>query len=193
MNGLRFDPQTPIYEDKSALVPRVVNRSDFDTIFRVLYSELGSYRWIISDTPILDFPEEWFVDAWYDEEQDVDRSPELDEYYSSIIDTVGSSFLAEPGYVTRYLQYLHDDWLDIYAVPPSFSDLKGFLKSYWDFKEEKERNLWLAETVELCFFNIDGMFWEFYSNHEKHLNVLEEHVKKIPAFQAIGRSFEEML
>jgi hypothetical protein len=110
-----------------------------------------------------------------------------------MIDTVGSSFLAEPGYVTRYLQYLHDDWLYIYAVPPSFSDLKGFLKSYWDFEEEKERNLWLAETVDLCFFNIDGMFWEFYSKHEKHLNILEKHVTLIPEFQITSHSLEKKL
>ena len=177
MNGLQFRPQTPIYEDESALIPRVVSRSDFDIIFNKIYPVIDNYRWIISGTPMLQFPETWFTEAWYDKEHDIDRSPQLDEHESYIINTKNDFMLVKEGYISRYFKYIIDNWIYIYALPRSFIDLNGFIKSYLEFTTEKDRNHWLAQEVDICISNIDGIFWEFYSKDKDLLTILSNNTK----------------
>jgi len=176
-------PKTPIFDSEDSPLPRVINRNDFHAIFSELYPVFNNYRWVIQGTPIFNFPDQWYKNSWYDEESDMERSPQLDEYESCIISRTDDALLADVGYVSRYFKYLVDDWIDAFALPPSFTDIDGFIKSYWQLKHAKDRNRWVGEMADICIFNIDGMFWEFYSKNAQHLLTLQEHINKDPGFE----------
>ncbi len=185
MRGLIFQPTGPVFEDESALVPRVINRKDFHKIFSVLYDDLLNFKWFIKGGYLnFHFPSEWVENCWYDEEQDLERSEQLDEYQAMIIQADGKNFtFAQPAFVPTYFRYFCDDWIDIYGLKESFDHPDEFNETYWSFKKNEPRNQWLSETVELYICNTDGMFWSFYSHHEDLIKKLENHVKNIKGFK----------
>lgn len=55
---------------------------------------------------------------------------------------------------------------------------QGFTDNYQDItpKEERRRNSWLEQNADLCFFNVDGSFWNFYAKDNTLIKMISDYL-----------------
>jgi hypothetical protein len=81
----------------------------------------------------------------------------------------------KPEAVSQYGRYILSDWITMVGVPK----VSDRVLEFCDFmrrgaQERSKEYCYINEVAEVCFFNVDGHSWEFYSRREDHIRLLQD-------------------
>lgn len=184
MNGLHIIHQT---------------KCDFGLFFKPIMSILDQFHWIweyentLCNTNLLD----------------AEQLAEYHEMLASL-ETYGAyRVYIPPGTIfSKYSDKIPNDWCDIYGFSkkPDCENFtqrldeakeadnanltckieellcQGFSDNYDDIapQGERRRNSWLEQNVDLCFFNVDGSFWNFYAKDQTLIKMVANYLTTLP-------------
>lgn len=89
-------------------------------------------------------------------------------------------YLSEIGFIPRYAEYI--DGFDHeyfgfnadFNLPQSYRWLQKYRSQNYKYAKTA-----IEESVEVCFFNMDSAFWEFFSNDNIMINILIEYMEEL--------------
>jgi hypothetical protein len=166
MHGLRVVPifryrPESLTDAGRAARPDGVRRDDaseFALFFGRILPALDHLAWL-ADENAFRFPPDWGGE--YDE---VDRRrtwvAQSGDGRSTL--TVDPNWILGPGFVSAYARHANDDWNSLYGFTSAPDDWRSWMRRRFD-GEPAERAAFLAATVEVCFFSVDGAYWEFFA------------------------------
>ena len=77
--------------------------------------------------------------------------------------------------VTKYSEYLLNDWIVMVGVPGINDKVLEFCEFIREGTQDDEKEYrYIDDISEMCFFNVDGHSWEFYSHQEDIFDVLRK-------------------
>jgi hypothetical protein len=94
-------------------------------------------------------------------------------------DTSASLFC--PGCLPRLAQWLRDDWIDLLGYTSGDANAGEIADELFDAHQRGEEAYYgaIEKLVRLCFFCVDGMWWEFYSKDQTAVSRVFERVSGI--------------
>lgn len=127
----------------------------FAALFHPILPQLAAFHWIYPDTiPILG--------------EDAD--------FEILVEATCSEGYISPGtLIPKYVHFIINDWAELYGfricpdVPATLRHLRGG-RDY----------AWLSSVVDICFFNVDGAWWEVYARDQTLLQTVQQHVIGLP-------------
>ena len=137
---------------------RLNNKKTFDEIFSCVFDKLNGLYWLMeSDT---------FGHLGTGSLDKVSKLFENDENW----------YISKEDIFPEYSKLVDEDWNIIYGFKPECTDLKIWAKDYWDINDRAE---YISLFCEICFINIDALYWEIYSNNQNILNIIKDKNKVI--------------
>ncbi|HVM60870.1 MAG TPA: hypothetical protein VMV72_08385 [Verrucomicrobiae bacterium] len=130
----------------------------FAAFFRPILSQLAAYHWVYDELPFRGGGGE-------------------DESFEHLIETVCSEGYIPPAtLLPKFAHYVIEDWADLYGFQKS-PDVAATRRHLRESPTDYE---WLSRTVDICFFNVDGAWWEVYARDEALLAAVRQHVTRLP-------------
>ena len=132
--------------------------SDFEMLFGFLIPKMPAYSWLIDGygyAPFL-WPGEWLLTARLEEiEAQAEETPD-----GIIVDTE---------FLSRYMKYFSDDWIDIYGFADRAVDLSRWTEERF-LLNGCEYVLETPESADVVFRNVDGCFWQLFAKPPHFIN-----------------------
>lgn len=158
MHGIRIQSEfreTSPGSRRPAAVP--AGMSAFAFFFAPILPELASAYWLYESFPFR---------TWAD-----------DSDYMRLVDTVPGEHgcITPDTFLPRYARFVADDWASLFGfsrAPSSAEFLSHFVANPRDYT-------FISERVDLCFFNVDGAWWEFYSQQQEPLDLVAEYASTL--------------
>lgn len=151
--------------------------TDFLTNFNSILNKIDKYYWFIPKM-VFSLPFSWNYGE-YITEKDIYNSQEWNQFNDVFIDRDKersfSNMLLKPAFLTEYSKYFVDDWCDIYGFDEI--NLNLFLNS-------KSRDLDFIKSllkkgiIKICFSNIDGAYWDFFTAENELFDFLMDILSK---------------
>ncbi len=176
--------------------------STFEYIFRPILPRLATYTWLYDQNDGLPFSGL----AWCDTEFEL----EVDKFLRT------NGVIPADSLLPRFSHYLKEDWTDLYGfrLPPDAETFIANLKEaenagpwlkgenvpeqlarhphlYVEFIRQMGGRMvyrFLAETIDLCFFNVQGVYWEIYSRDVDLIETVRAHVNSNNGLNCVERS-----
>jgi hypothetical protein len=133
--------------------------TDFPEFFGSVLRQFAGHHWLCSGL-LFAVPESW--DRAFNEDRDRYTGPEWERFYGFQLAALDRSFVAAPGFLQAYAQYLSDDWCEVYALSELPAEPVELLKSLASAKSPATFMRDQA-SVTAAFCCIDGTLWEFLS------------------------------
>ena len=131
-------------------------RRSFTAFFQPIFPELASFHWVYPDT----IP---FAGS--------------DAEFQELVETTCSVGHIPPGsLLPRFADFITDDWADLYGfqASPDVAAVRQRLRgSPTDYE-------WLSRHTDICFFNVDGAWWEIYARDDSLLGTVRRHATGLP-------------
>jgi hypothetical protein len=89
--------------------------------------------------------------------------------------------ILRPGCLPELANWLRDDWINLLGFIPGSADPAGIADELFEADECGEDVYYTAveKRVTLCFFCVDGLSWECYSNDRQAVTRVFEHVGRM--------------
>ena len=181
MHGLRVVPifrysHEYLTEVERAIKPNRrlwhIDGSEFALYFDCVLPALERLVWL-ADEHAFQFP----VD-WDDQEVSRRRTWIAQEGDGRTTVTIDPNWILEPGFVADYARYVNNDWNSLYGFASAPDDWREWMRRRFEGKA-RERAAFLASTVEVCFFGVDGAYWEFHARDERFVNQVRQSLSRL--------------
>jgi hypothetical protein len=169
MDGLEIRP------DRSAgRLSRVIEIAPpgprpFETFFGPILPRLAAFHWLYDEFPFA---------GWEDDD------PEFMRLCDARCD---EGYLPPDTLLPKFARYVINDWADLYGFaqrPPEDVRRRLGARRQADYR-------WLSGIVDICFFNVDGAYWEIYAADDRILNEVAAHVAQLTHATAAEKRLEE--
>jgi hypothetical protein len=126
-------------------------RRSFTAFFRPIFPQLAAFHWIYSD-----------------------RIPfaGVDEDFEALVETICADGHIPPDtLLPKFARFVRENWTDLYGFQkrPDVAEVRRQLqRNPTDYE-------WMSQNVDLCFFNVDGAWWEIYARDESLLEAVRRH------------------
>lgn len=143
--------------------------SSFAYFFAPIFPHLACAHWLYLDNPML--PPFGDVD------------PDAEQAMRAMSSNYG--YIAPNTLLPRYARYVCDDWSSLfgfYHLPDA--------EAVFPCLQTSDRGF-MAEQVDLCFFSIDSVFWDFFAQDESLLLAVKEHVSSLAHIRAEAVEFSD--
>lgn len=160
MKGINIRNATPCQK------PSRIDR--FDLLFQPVLEDLGALHWLTGDEPV-----------FHNRDDDALLEQMLEEQ-----DPWG--VIPPHTLLPRYARNVCSDGLDLFgfAQRPDEREFRAKLwKKRWLLFAVRNRE-WLGEACDVCIFNIDGAYWDFFAKDPRLLDRLRAHLAAMPAVTA---------
>ena len=154
MRGIRLRPGT-------SNLPSELPSGSFVHFFAPVLPRLRLVHWLYHSWPFAQRD-----DAF---RQALSELPPSDGTYNS-----GFGYIPPDLLLPRFAHFVTDDWASLYGFHTK-PDASSFFKamesgSYWTV---------LDRTADLCFFNVDAVWWDFYARDESLLEIVRTHAASL--------------
>jgi hypothetical protein len=131
-------------------------RRSFSAFFQPVFPELATFHWIYPDT----IP---FAGS------DADFGPLVESCCSE-------GYIPPDTLLPRFVSFVAEDWADLvgFQTTPDVSVIRRHLG------ERPADYEWLSEHADICFFCVDGAWWEIYARDRALLETVRQHVTRLP-------------
>lgn len=86
----------------------------------------------------------------------------------------------------RYAHHVTNDWFDLFGVlQPPTPDIQRRLRSV------RTNSTWISGVVDLCIFNVDGAYWEFYARDNQMLETVAGNVAQLNGVDIAEKRLED--
>jgi hypothetical protein len=130
-------------------------RRSFAAVFCPILPQLGALHWIYPDSiPILGG----------------------DADLAALVEHKCSEGYIPPGtLLPKYAHFVVNDWAELYGfrVAPNVPATREKLRGGRDYT-------WLSGVVDVCFFNVDGAWWEVYATDQALIQTVRQHILGLP-------------
>jgi hypothetical protein len=162
MRGLRITPRW------QSAIPAELR--SFTAFLQPILPQLAAFHWIYDD--LLPFR----------------GGGGKDESFEKLIETVCTEGYIPPNtLLPRYAHYVIDDWAGLYGFQkyPDVAAMRNHLRhSPTDYE-------WLNRVVDICFFNVDGAWWEIYAREASLLEAVRQHIPSLPDITVQEKELEQ--
>jgi hypothetical protein len=127
-------------------------RRSFTAFFSPIFSQLAAFHWIYPDT----VPFEG-----------------ADANFEVVIESSCSEGYIPPDtLLPKFARFVTEDWTDLYGFQKR-PDVAAVRRQLQRSPTDHE---WISQNVDLCLFNVDGVWWEIYARDESLLEAVRRHV-----------------
>ncbi|MEQ8187595.1 MAG: hypothetical protein ABRQ39_06445 [Candidatus Eremiobacterota bacterium] len=190
MFGIKIEPIYKYPEFKGKFNSSTLqNMSDeFTFFFKAILPELFYYYWII-DRDCFKWPVEFHHLSTYNSDTDEYEDGPMKEilFFFSPIEENNNYYLGLPGLLPEYASYISNDWNCILGFKAKPDSPGEWIKKYWN---AKNRGHYVARTVDICFTNIDGAYWEFFTKKEELFESIRYSLQNIEGIRISEQSIE---
>jgi hypothetical protein len=168
MHGLRVVPifrypPSILTEAERSIKPSrrllAIDGSDFALYFGGILPALGGLVWL-ADERAFQFPLDWEDEPYREVARRRTWIAQQGDGHTTL--TVDPNWILGPGFVADYARYVNDDWNTLYGFATAPDDWRAWMRRRFE-GEAEERAAFLASTLELAFFSVDGAYWEFHA------------------------------
>src|SRR6185369_14927806 len=127
-------------------------RRSFTAFFNPIFPQLAAFHWIYPDT----IP---FLGA--------------DNVFERLVDSSCSEGYIPPDtLLPKFAHFIEEDWMELcgFRQPPDVVAARRHLR------ESPTDYAWLSSVADICFFNVDGAWWEIYARDESLLEAVRRHL-----------------
>jgi hypothetical protein len=144
-------------------------RRSFTALFRPILPKLAEFHWIYEELPFR-------------------GGGGMDERFEQLIETVcAEGYIPPDTLLPRFAHYVVSDWAELYGFQarPDVATIRRRLR------ESPSDYEWLSKVTDLCFFNVDGAWWEMYARDERLLDAVRQHLTSSPEITVQERSLAQ--
>ena len=131
-------------------------RRSFSAFFQPIFPRLSAFHWIYPDT--LPFGGD-------------------DADFESLVESrCSEGYIPPDTLLPRFAGFVTEDWAELFGFrqrPDISVDRRQLQRSPTDYE-------WMSQSVDLCFFNVDGTWWEIYARDASLLEAVRHHVAGLP-------------
>ena len=138
--------------------PRPWRGSDFARYFGSVLPRLRDLTWLV-DAEAFRPP----YDLADTESAAFDARRQWVECESRSIDYFPPHFACGPGFAPDFADWCNDDWNCLYGFDHPLADWRKWLRGRNE-GSNSEKAAYLARTATVCFFAVDGAYWEFFAH-----------------------------
>lgn len=130
-------------------------RRSFTAFFHPILPQLAAFHWIYLDT--IPFAG-------------------VDEHFETLAETTCAAGHIPPDtLLPKFAHFVIEDWVDLYGFRAS-PDVPGIRQHLHKSPTDYE---WLGQVADICFFNVDGAWWEIYARDKALLEAVRHHVTSL--------------
>ena len=191
MFGLKIEPiyRYPEFKENFNNSPLQNRRNEFAFFFKAILPGLSSYYWII-ERDSFNWPVEFHHLSTYNPDTDEYEDGPMKEilFFFSPIEENDNYYLGLPGLLPEYAPYVTNDWncLRGFKTKPDFPG--KWIKKYW---KAKNRGQYVAQTVDTCFTNIDGAYWEIFTKKKEFFESVRSSLQDIEGIRISEQPVEK--
>ena len=139
----------------------------FEIFFHPILSALARFHWVYTDD--LPFQNEPGDDAFGD----------LCEQWLT-------GYFPPDTLLPRYAHHVINDWFDLFGlIQPPTPDIQRRLR------RGRPNYKWISGVVDLCIFNVDGAYWEFYARDDQLLDAVAGNVSQLSGVITAEKRLED--
>jgi len=156
----------------------------FNFLFRPIFEYLTDCYWLICFDS-LDLSELY---GPYDEKSGEytpdEKLKRFEESLEYVPDDNPQMLYLNSSLIPEYASYIREDWNKMFAFKkPLRLPSEWYEKYAATFNSGKESAKFIEQTVDFCFLNWDGAYWEFYTRDKKPFDIILLYLKSIEDFQ----------
>jgi hypothetical protein len=131
--------------------------SAFALFFAPILPRIQTIHWLYHSWPFVRGDEEF--------DREVAKLPPNNGEYNE-----GFGYIPPDLLLPRFARYVTNDWASFYGFHQ-----KPDAKKFFEAMPDGQDGAFLSRTVDLCFFNVDAVWWDFYSRDESLIAAVRKH------------------
>lgn len=188
MEGIRLIPGPGFQRG----VARAAGTSTFDTFFLPLREIMRRLHWWADYSESTPF---FTRMTMTNREADFEASV-IDLPSRAPNDGLGTELLFRAGTLPDFAPFLGDDWIDLIGIDAAKHDpldVATWFRDHPRIDAASTRTYCdrIERWCELCFYCMDGAYWDLYAKNPENIRAVEAHAKSNPAIIIRRRTWEE--
>ncbi|MCB1053506.1 MAG: hypothetical protein KDC71_23085 [Acidobacteria bacterium] len=146
---------------------RSISERLFPKYFEPVFDDLSSLNWIIRAGAF------WWREPWSEmSEEEFDR--EFGQFFDYSRDR--NFLISKRPILPLFAPSLKDDWNFLFGFRQVPADPESWIQQYWS---ANVRSGFVSKSTDVCFVNVDALFWEMFSNVPEWLSKARTHLQTL--------------
>ena len=157
---------------------RIYGKPAFRELFSPIFPALVGLTWV-TEPDAFRLPLEWLDESSYDEAAERFTSGPCAEFERNVpLLSYGRGQYGRCSTADIFAAYagiVNEDWNAIFGLRAPVDVAVDWLKGYFDATDRVAH----VAKAHVCFFNVDGAFWEFYAHDEELIRSVRRHLETL--------------